>query len=161
MFGGWTAAVLLQAVVASTEGDAQPSASTVNFLRPVRWVVTSVIAPERLGGGRSLEHWRADLHAADGELLATSLIVLTNRRDIGAAPAVRDAGGTGTRRAGARSTRPVRRVSRPRSGRCRASGGAATRADASGCGTRRVVPLDHLQLAYLADQYAPAVVLLG
>src|SRR5689334_633247 len=85
MFGGWTAAVLLRAVLATAAGDAQPSAVTVNFIRPVSPGTDVTLTASRLGGGRSLEHWRADLHAADGgdpfEPLATALVVLANRRD--------------------------------------------------------------------------------
>ncbi len=82
MFGGWTAAIMLGAVSATAEGDARPSALTANFVRPVVPGSDVVVVPSRLGGGRSLEHWRADLRAVDGdEVLATALVVLTNRRE--------------------------------------------------------------------------------
>ena len=87
MFGGWTAAVMLRAVSTTAESDARPSALTANFIRPVAPGRDVVVIPSRLGGGRSLEHWRVDLRAVDGdetdssELLATALVVLTNRRE--------------------------------------------------------------------------------
>ena len=91
MFGGWTAAVLLRAVSATSASasaptDGRPSALTVNFIRPVAPGRDVAITAARLGGGRSLEHWRADLRGAvddepdSSELLATALVVLTNRR---------------------------------------------------------------------------------
>jgi acyl-CoA thioesterase len=155
MFGGWTAAVLLRAVVASTEGDAQPSALTVNFLRPVPVGGDVVISPERLGGGRSLEHWRADLRAADADdLLVTALVVLTNRRDTDAhaqlempdAPAPE-----GLERIHAPGPQGQQTEIRQVSGEW-GSGDTRGRLWARDANCR---PLDHLQLAYLADQYAP------
>jgi acyl-CoA thioesterase len=155
MFGGWTAAVLLRAVMASTEGDAQPSALTVNFLRPVAVGGEVVIAPERLGGGRSLEHWRADLRAVDGgELLATALVVLTNRRDtddhtqleMPDAPAPEGLEQTHAPGPQGQQTE-IRQVSGEWG-----SGDTRGRLWARDSNGR---PLDHLQLAYLADQYAP------
>lgn len=159
MFGGWTAAVLLRAVLASTEGDAQPSALTVNFIRPVPVGGDVVVAPERLGGGRSLEHWRADLRAVDAggeddDVLATALAVLTNRRDTDAhaqleMPDVPPPEGLEQIHApGPQGQQTeIRDV----------SGGWGTGDTRSRLWARDVNgrPLDHLQLAYLADQYAP------
>ena len=64
MFGGWTAAVLLRAVSPPRQATRQPSALTVNFIRPVAPGSDVTITASRLGGGRSLEHWRADLALA-------------------------------------------------------------------------------------------------
>ncbi len=157
MFGGWTAAVLLHAVVATAEAagsDALPSAATVNFVRPVVPGSDVGIDVSRLGGGRSLEHWRAELHAVDGELLATALLVLTHRREtephlqfeMPAVPApegleqIHAPGPQGQQT-------EIRQVS-----------GEWGSGDTRGCLWVRDAagrPLDHLQLAYLADQYAP------
>jgi acyl-CoA thioesterase len=155
IFGGWTAAVLLRAVLASTQGDAQPSALTVNFIRPVAVGGDVVVSPRRLGGGRSLEHWRADLrgvHADD--VLATALVVLSNRRatdshtqfEMPSVPAPE-----GLERIHAPGPQGQQSEIRQISGEW---GSGDTRGrlwvrDANGR------PLDHLQLVYLADQYAP------
>jgi acyl-CoA thioesterase len=159
MFGGWTAAVLLRSVLASTESDARPSALTVQFVRPVAVGGDVVIAPERLGGGRSLEHWRADLRAGDaetedGDVLATALVVLTNRRDTDAhaqleMPDVPPP--EGLEQIHAPGPQGQQTEIRQVSGEW---GTGDTRGrlwvrDANGRA------LDHLQLAYLADQYAP------
>ena len=155
MFGGWTAAVLLRSVLASTDGGAQPSALTVDFVRPVAVGGDVGIAPERLGGGRSLEHWRADLRAAGGdELLATALVVLTNRRDTDAhtqlempeVPAPE-----GLEQIHAPGPQGQQMEIRDVSGAW-GSGDTRSRLWARDANGR---PLDHLQLAYLADQYAP------
>jgi acyl-CoA thioesterase len=154
MFGGWTAAVLLRAVIVTAASDAHPCAATVNFVRPVVPGSDVTISATRLGGGRSLEHWRADLHAADGELLATSLIVLSHRRESDphvqfAMPAVPEPEGLEQIHApGPQGQQTeIRQVSGEwGSGNTR---GCLWARDAAGRA------LDHLQLAYLADQYAP------
>ena len=153
MFGGWTAAVLLRAVIATAATDAQPSALTVNFVRPIVPGSDVTIAASRLGGGRSLEHWRVDALASD-ELLATGLVVLTNRRDTDEhlqfeMPAVPAPDGLEQIHApGPQGQQTeIRQVS-----------GEWGSGDTRGCLWVRDAsgrPLDHLQLAYLADQYAP------
>ncbi|HLM17570.1 MAG TPA: thioesterase family protein [Acidimicrobiia bacterium] len=160
MFGGWTAAIMLGAVAATAASDARPSALTANFIRPVPPGRDVVIIPSRLGGGRSLEHWRADLRAIDSdetdssELLATALVVLTNRRDSEphaqfAMPTV--PGPEGLEQFHAPGPQGQQTEIREVSGEW---GSGDTRGclwvrDAAGRS------LDHLQLAYLADQYAP------
>jgi acyl-CoA thioesterase len=155
MFGGWTAAVLLRSVTASTEGDARPSALTVNFLRPVAPGSNVLVTPTRLGGGRSLEHWRVDLCAPDAdEVLATALVVLTTRRDTDAhvqleMPDVPPP--EGLEQIHAPGPQGEQTEIRQVSGEW-ASGDTRGRLwvrDANGRA------LDHVQLAYLADQYAP------
>jgi acyl-CoA thioesterase len=158
MFGGWTTAVLLRAALAATATDAQPSAVTANFIRPVVPGSDVTITALRLGGGRSLEHWRAELHAIDDaeapELLATALIVLTNRRDSDAhlqlvMPVVPDP--EGLEQIHAPGPQGQQTDIRDVAGEW---GSGDTRGllwvrDASGRA------LDHVQLAYFADQYAP------
>ncbi len=154
MFGGWTAAVLLRAVLSTAASDAQPSATTVNFIRPVAPGSDVSLTAARLGGGRSLEHWRADLLADDGELLATALAVLSNRRETEehlqfTMPAVPPPDGLEQIHApGPQGQQTeIHQVSG-------AWGSGDTRGllwvrDANGR------PVDDLQLMYLADQYAP------
>jgi acyl-CoA thioesterase len=114
-----------------------------------------VVAPQRLGGGRSIEHWRADLRAVDADdLLATALVVLSNRRATDAhtqfempdVPAP-----DGLERIHAPGSQGQQSEIRQISGEWGSGDttGLLWVRDANGR------PLDHLQLAYLADQYAP------
>ena len=158
MFGGWTAAVCLAAALASADGALRPSALTVSYLSLVTPRTAPAVHVERLGGSRSIDHWRADLRASDsGELQATASMVLTARRpteahDQWTMPAAPDpstleafhAPGTQGQQT------DIRRLS-----------GAD---DRYGCGDTRTThwirmasgrQLDHIQLAYLADQFAP------
>ena len=154
MFGGWTVAILLRAVLASAESDAQPSATTVNFVRPVAPGTDVTLTASRLGGGRSLEHWRAELHAADGELLATGLTVLAHRRETDAhlqfeMPASPPPEGLEQIHApGPQGEQMEIRLVSGEWGSGDTRGSHWLR-DANGRA------LDDLQLAYLADQYAP------
>ena len=153
MFGGWTAGVLLGAVSQSAEGSARPSAMTVNYLGPIPPGDDVVVSAEHLGGGRSIDHWRAEVKA-DGAVLATGLVALANRR--ASEPHQQ------LRMPEAPDPAPLERIFAPspqglQSDIRQISGeldSGDTRSliwvrDASGR------PLDHLQLAYLADQYAP------
>lgn len=82
MFGGWTAALLLKAVLEDPAAQGSPSALTVNFIGRVLPGESLSLRRTKLGNSRSLAHWRADLHRSDGnELLATASVVLAMRRD--------------------------------------------------------------------------------
>jgi acyl-CoA thioesterase len=81
MFGGWTTAVALKAVVESADNNAKPSAVTINFVERIEPGSDLLIRTRRLGGGRSVSHWLSELVSEDsGRLLAGSLIVLAARR---------------------------------------------------------------------------------
>jgi len=155
MFGGWTAAVVLNAVMHSAADTSSPAALTVNFLGPITPGDDVLISTEHLGGGRSINHWRADVSARSGDAtLATAMVVLTNRRGTDShlqwsmpeAPdprkleAIQAPGPQGLQ-----ST--IRLISGEYASGD--SAGSLWVRDASGRA------LDHLQLAYLADQYAP------
>ena len=158
MFGGWTSAVSLAAVTASADDRLRPSAMTVNYLAAVAPSTTPIVHVEHLGGSRSIDHWRADLRSAEtGDLQASASVVLTARRptedhDQWAMPDAPEpntlkefhAPGTQGQQTDIRNVRGDE--------------------DTYGCGDTRTLawiamasgrPLDHLQLAYLADQYAP------
>lgn len=82
MFGGWTSALLLKAVLDHPEATGTASAMTVNFIGPIAPGEAVNLRINKLGGGRSLTHWRCDLlRRADALLLATATIVLANRRE--------------------------------------------------------------------------------
>lgn len=160
MFGGWTAAVSLQAVLrtAGAEGStATPAALTVHFMDKITPGEDVVLAVTRLGGGRSLAHWRAELLPADGDrVLAHAMVTLANRRESDAhlepvMPAAPDP--TTLEEIHAPGAQGQQTVIRPIWGhppfeQASTSSGAwiqlvETRA------------LDHPLLAYLADQFAP------
>lgn len=85
MFGGWTAAISLQAVrrTADAAGStATPAAMTVHFVDRITPGEDVVLAVSRLGGGRSLAYWRAELLPAEGDrVLAHAMVTLANRRE--------------------------------------------------------------------------------
>lgn len=80
MLGGWTAALLLKAVMASPETDGSASVLSVNFIKRVEPGSALVLVNRRLGGGQSLTHWQSELSSEQGDLLALGTVILTNRR---------------------------------------------------------------------------------
>ena len=79
MFGGWTAAVALRAVCDEADGEAAPTALTVNFVSKVEPGSDVLIRTRRVGGGRSVSYWQSEL-TADEVTVATASVVLTERR---------------------------------------------------------------------------------
>ena len=155
MFGGWTAAIALNAVMRSTTQTASPSAMTINYIRPISPGDDVVITVQHLGGGRSINHCRADVSMRANDLmLATAFVVLTNRRVTDShlqvtMPTVPDP--ETLEQIHAPGPQGQQTMIRQISGEF-ASGdttGTLWVRDASGRA------LDHLQLAYFADQYAP------
>ena len=61
MFGGWTSAVLLRAMMSSEASEAKPFAIKVDIGSDV------AIRTSRIGGGRSVMHWRADRTGPPGK----------------------------------------------------------------------------------------------
>src|SRR5579862_5833107 len=81
MFGGWHAALMLKSVLASAGAEGTASALTVNFIKGVQAGGGLTLRTSRLGGGRSLAHWRCDLYAEDEtEIAVTAIMVLASRR---------------------------------------------------------------------------------
>jgi acyl-CoA thioesterase len=82
MFGGWTAALLLKAVIEHPQAEGSPSALTVNFIRRVAPGAVISVRAERIGGGRSIAHWRSTLTLeGESEPAAIATVVMTPRRD--------------------------------------------------------------------------------
>ena len=161
MFGGWTAGVLLGAAVRTFGGTASPSALTVNYLGAVPPGEDVVVTAEHLGGGRSIDHWRAEVRPMSGEdVLASALVALTNRRASDPhqqwhMPDVPDP--DALERIYAPSPQGDNSDIRWVSGEYGSgdSRGVMWVRDVSGR------PVDHVQLAYFADQYAPRTFLWG
>jgi acyl-CoA thioesterase len=82
MFGGWTAALMLNAVAGHADRAGVPCAMTVNYIEPVPASADVVVEVRRLGGTRSVHHWRAELTVpADGRLRAHASLVVAQRRE--------------------------------------------------------------------------------
>lgn len=153
MFGGWTAGVLLGAVGHAADSPAKPSAMTVNYLGAIPPGDDVVVTAEHLGGGRSIDHWRAEVRA-DGTVLATALVALTHRRESEPHQQLR--------RPDAPDPDGLERIYAPPpqglQSDIRLVMGEYDSGDTRGLIWVRDAagrPLDHLLLAYLADQYAP------
>lgn len=157
MFGGWTAAILLRAVMQSGNQNLVPSSITVNFVDRIESETTLAVRTRHLGGGSAIDHWQATIGTNGPEaVLAQAMVVLSERRmtdghteptmpeapDPDSLPSLHPPGNAGQRTL----IRPVHGL--PPFGRNHTSSLHWTR-EASG----RVV--DHVQLAFLADACAP------
>jgi len=157
MFGGWTAALLLRAVMQSCDPNLTPSSITVNFVNRIESGTAVAVRTHHLGGGSAIDHWQATIGTDGTEaVLATCMVVLSKRQptdghteptmpeapEPDSLPTVHPPGNAGQRTL----IRPVHGI--PPFGRNDTSSLHWTR-EASG----RVV--DHLQLAFLADACAP------
>lgn len=160
MFGGWTAAVTLQAVLraADAEGSlATPAALSVQFVDRITPGDEVALVVTRLGGGRSLAHWRAELLSMEGDrVLAHAVVALAQRResDRHVEPVMPEAPEPTTldvfRAPGAQGQQTVIRPiwGHPPFAQTSTSSGAWIQ-------MAEPRPLDHTLLAYLADQFAP------
>jgi acyl-CoA thioesterase len=155
MFGGWTAGVTLASVVRSSAGGATPSAMTIDFIGAITPGQDVAVEVGFLGGGRSIEHWRVDVReTSDNVVLAAAMVVLTNRRETDSQnqfsmPGAPDPESLEEFHApGPQGQQTVLRL---------ISGEYASGDSSSAHWMREMSgrPLDHVQLAYLADQHAP------
>jgi acyl-CoA thioesterase len=81
MFGGWTAALLLAAISHDADVGHVPASLTVNYVAPIRAGSQVGIHTRRLGGGRSVSHWSAQLSGNGSDApLTTATAVLATRR---------------------------------------------------------------------------------
>ncbi len=81
-FGGWSAALLLRALLSEPRASGTPSALTVHFLSAVPPGRELSIRTELRHGGRSLSYWQAELgEKGQPETLALATLVLSNRRE--------------------------------------------------------------------------------
>ena len=82
MYGGWTAAVLLRAVMLQADPQFTPSALTINYIQKVEPGSDVFIKVRYIGGSRSIQHWQAEvLGAIAGPILAHAMLVLAARRE--------------------------------------------------------------------------------
>ena len=155
MFGGWTAGVLLNAVMGTADGTASPSAMSVTYVGAVPPGDDVVVTVEHLGGSRSINQWRAEARRTNEDvLLATAVVALTKRRP---SPPHQQ-----LQMPSAPEPDSLERIYAPspqgdHSDLRMASGLFGSGDTHSTMWVRDVSghPIDHLQLAYFADQYAP------
>jgi len=82
MFGGWTAALLMKAVLADARVLGEPAALSVSYVNRVSPGRELAVTAYPLGGGRTVTTWRADVRREDSEdLLASASVVLARRRE--------------------------------------------------------------------------------
>ena len=156
MFGGWTAAVALRAVCDAVDGEAAPSALTVNFVGKVEPGRDILIQTRRVGGGRSVSYWQSELtvgrrHACGrvGCAHRATRDRRTPRGDDARRPRSRHARGDVPRPRTVGRAIPVRPIfGLPPHNR-------ESTYSTVGCVRRAVGSVDHLQLAFLADHRAP------
>ncbi|MEP7301943.1 MAG: thioesterase family protein [Caldimonas sp.] len=157
MFGGWTAAVLLKAVLSDAADPGSPVSLTVHYLSAVVPGSALVIRTRALGGSRALATWQAELAAADatGPAAIATVVLAKRRESVGftdaAMPDVPPPDGLPTFRPP--GTFGQRSLSRPVNGFP-----IFDRTDASTMFWLRETSgraLDAVQLAYLADHYPP------
>ena len=67
MFGGWTAALLLRAVLSDATGQGSASTLTVHFIKAIMPGSEIKIRTQNIGGGRSLSIWQAEVQVAGTE----------------------------------------------------------------------------------------------
>lgn len=83
MYGGFTAALLLKAVVSEPSAQGAPSALTVNFVRAVPAGSSVSLRTRMLGATRSIQNWTVELTLEGTEDVCTfATVVMTTRREI-------------------------------------------------------------------------------
>jgi acyl-CoA thioesterase len=159
IFGGWTSALLLKAVLDHPERVGSIVSQTVHFVSRVIPGENLLVRRTMVGGSRSVSHWRAELfRGGSGELLASAWLVLGQRRasesatdlmmpDVPPAedlPSSNPPGvfGQRTETRGAYGLPPFKRPDFRSQTWVRETSGRA---------------VDEVQLAYLSDVYAPRV----
>lgn len=82
MYGGWTAALLLRAVLSDAIGQGSPSTLTVHFIKAITPGSEVKIRTQNIGGGRSLSIWQAEVQVAGTEgIAAIAAVILSKRRE--------------------------------------------------------------------------------
>lgn len=80
MFGGWTAAMLLKAVLSDAIDQGTPCSLCVHFLKPIAPGSELTIRTRSVGGGRSLSTWQSELATTGTEGPAAMATVVLGRR---------------------------------------------------------------------------------
>ena len=80
MFGGFTAALLLNGVIQSPDASGEPAALTVNYLNRIEPGTALQVHSSQVRAGRSINHWQSSLASADGKLYANASVIMANRK---------------------------------------------------------------------------------
>ncbi len=162
MFGGWTAALLLGAVCDHAVEAGSPAALTVNYVARIPPGAVLKLSVEALGGSASVSHWHSAARLADGTLAACATTIMTRRRPSDSACdwTIPEAAPPDTLAA----SRPPGSFGRHVDVRAIRGEPPFNQPDMSTLAWVRETsgrPIDALQLAFLADIYAPRVYLIG
>jgi acyl-CoA thioesterase len=83
MYGGYTAALLLKAIVSEPGAAGAPSALTVNYVRALPPGTDVDIRTRLLGATRSIQNWTVEVGVAGTQdVSAMATVVMTTRREI-------------------------------------------------------------------------------
>lgn len=83
MYGGYTAALLLKAIVSEPGASGAPSALTVNYVRALTPGTDVEIRTRLLGATRSIQNWTVEVApAGTQDVSALATVVMTTRREI-------------------------------------------------------------------------------
>jgi acyl-CoA thioesterase len=83
MFGGWTAALLLRAILNDNRASGDPAALSVNFSARLPAGRDLNITSEPIAGGRRVQHWSVHLTDNSGASLAHASVILSERPESG------------------------------------------------------------------------------
>jgi acyl-CoA thioesterase len=161
MYGGFTAALLLRAVVADERCTGGPSSLTLHYLKRIAPGSALTLRTQQVGGSRSLQFWQVQLYVADEAqpaALASVMsseprpgdgfteLVMPDAPDPESLPSFDPPGTFGQRT-------PARPVN--------ATGLFNQASSRTLTWTRELSgrAIDHVQLAYLSDAYAPRIYL--
>lgn len=82
MFGGWTAALLLKAVTSDAGDQGTPCSLSVHFVKAIIPGSELTLRTKALGGSRALSTWQAELAVAGSEdAAAIATVVMARRRE--------------------------------------------------------------------------------
>lgn len=82
MFGGWTAALLMKAVLSDARAEGEPVAISVSYANRVAPGRELAVSTSEIGGGRTVKTWRAEVRRDDNDdVLASASVVLASRRE--------------------------------------------------------------------------------
>ena len=90
MFGGWTAALLLKAVLEDERAVGEPSTLNVNYVTRVDPTSALALTATPIGGSRSVTTWQVELrNESQDNIAALATVVMATRRENPSPPSIR------------------------------------------------------------------------
>lgn len=80
MYGGWTAAFLLRAVLSDAIDQGSPSTLNVHFIKAITSGRENKLRTENIDGSRSLSIWQAEVQVVGTEGVAAIAAVISSKR---------------------------------------------------------------------------------